>query len=370
MDDHVAYASSSRTCPAVEKEQDTCLLLMSPSAANPAAGASHNFTAEEKTGRARSETPTNDSDDSDMGSILAGFLTEPTDDPTDDNYNGMAESILAGVSPDPTHDNDVTGSSIPVGLSPAIASSTAMFVRPNVFQTLSLVGEEEEEEEEEERGPGLFLSRIGTSRSSPLNHGFAFPPPPARALSAAAVHTISLADGLNGAAPEIVGYGSGDVFDVDGGGGGDPRSDSSGVDSFLFESDEDKDEDEDAEDDDDDEDGEVDKSLPLPVPAVVASAEEERADMTTRLVEILRGLDDRHVAIRGEYLARFCSLSRCEDNSDLTWLDVLGEGKFGRVSLVEHELGRYAVKELMGVSIVLVLISDCNNRVLCCTRAC
>ena len=78
---------------------------MSPSAANPAAGASHNFTAEEKTGRARSETPTNDSDDSDMGSILAGFLTEPTDDPTDDNYNGMAESILAGVSPDPTHDN-------------------------------------------------------------------------------------------------------------------------------------------------------------------------------------------------------------------------------------------------------------------------
>jgi len=306
LDDHVAYASSSRTCPAVEKEQDTCLLLMSPSAANPAAGASHNF-------------------------------------PTDDNYNGMAESILAGVSPDPTHDNDVAGSSIPVGLSPAIASLTPMFVRPNVFQTLSLVGEEEEEEEEEERGPGLFLSRIGTSRSSPLNHGFAFPPPPARALSAAAVHTISLADGLDGG---------------------------SGVDSFLFESGEDKDEDEDAEDDDDDEDGEVDNSLPLPVPAVVASAEEERADMTTRLVEILRGLDDRHVAIRGEYLARFCSLSRCEDNSDLTWLDVLGEGKFGRVSLVEHELGRYAVKELMGVSIVLVLISDCNNRVLCCTRAC
>ncbi|CAM9299441.1 unnamed protein product, partial [Laminaria digitata] len=49
---------------------------------------------------------------------------------------------------------------------------------------------------------------------------------------------------------------------------------------------------------------------------------------------------------RGEYLARNCSLSRSETNRHLTWDKVLGEGGFGRVSLVQHQLGRYAVKEL------------------------
>eukprot|EP00904_Undaria_pinnatifida_P007383 jgi/Undpi1/3775/HiC_scaffold_16.g07144.m1 len=57
-------------------------------------------------------------------------------------------------------------------------------------------------------------------------------------------------------------------------------------------------------------------------------------------------LEDPLAAVRGEYLARNCSLSRCEDNRHLTWHEVLGEGAFGRVTLVSHELGKYAVKEL------------------------
>eukprot|EP00904_Undaria_pinnatifida_P007378 jgi/Undpi1/3770/HiC_scaffold_16.g07139.m1 len=63
-------------------------------------------------------------------------------------------------------------------------------------------------------------------------------------------------------------------------------------------------------------------------------------------LRILRGLDDPLAAVRGEYLARNCSLSRCEDNGHLAWHEVLGEGAFGRVTLVSHELGKYAVKEL------------------------
>ena len=110
-------------------------------------------------------------------------------------------------------------------------------------------------------------------------------------------------------------------------------------------------EEEENEEDDEEEEESVDNSLLLPAP--VAVSDEDRNSMTTRLVQILRGLDDPLAAVRGEYLARNCSLSRCEDNGHLAWHEVLGEGAFGRVTLVSHELGKYAVKELTEVSVWL-----------------
>lgn len=297
------------------------------------------------------------------GAILAEISSETTV-----GGNGMAGfSILAGLSPETMTDiDDMVGSSILAGFSPAVASPTPMFGRPAFFQTLSLVGEGEEkkEEEETEEESGVVLSQVGSSKSSPPRQGFAFPPPPPSSSSSplSAVHTVSLADVravsladgvIEGAEPEIIGYESyGHVSDVDS--GGDARSGGSGRDSFVFRSSE---EDEDEVEDDEEEGEEVQSnSLPLPAPAVVVPTGEDRADMTTRLVEVLRGLDDQQVATAAtreeyEYLARNCSLSRSEDNLDLTWHEVLGEGKFGRVSAVLHEFGRYAVKELMEVSI-------------------
>ena len=61
----------------------------------------------------------------------------------------------------------------------------------------------------------------------------------------------------------------------------------------------------------------ADNSLLL-LPAPAALSNEERNSMTTRLVQILRGLEDPLAAVSGEYLARNCSLSRCEDNPHLT----------------------------------------------------
>lgn len=388
------------------------MLLPSPSTANATgAGAAHNsFKAkEENTGRAQAETTTdNNSNEMDAGSsILAGVsLPEPTGNcydmagfstlagvspaETADNYCDMAgsfilagfasettntndtleSSVLAVLAPEMTMDSDnMAQSSILAGFSPAIASSPPVFsARSTSLQTLSLVGEgEQEEQEEEQEEPGLFLSQVGSrsssssSSSSPFSLGVAFPPPPRlpAASSSAVVHTISLADEVIGAEPEIIAYESGSAFGVHGGdsGGGDSdgsgyaRSGGSETDSFLVQWSEDEEEDEgryegEAE--------EVDNSLALPASTLTVS-EEERSGMTTRLVEILRGLDDPQVAARGEYLARYCSLSRCEDNFDLTWHEVLGEGQFGRVSLVLHEFGRYAVKELIEVRVSLFL---------------
>ena len=408
-----------------QQGEDMCLLLPSPSAVNAAAaGASHNsFKAkEENTGRAQAETATdNNSNDMDTeSSILAGVsLPEPTGNccdmagssilagglpaATTNNYGDMAgsfipagfasettntnctveSSILAGLAPEMMMDSDnMAQFSTLAGFSPAIASSTPVFsARSTFLQTLSLVSEEKQEgHEEEEKELGLFLSQIGSSNSSsgssssrssrsssPLSLGVAFPPSSwaSAASSAAVVHSISLADEVIGAEPEIVAYESDGVFGVhgggsgggDSGGGGCARSGSSGADSFLFQSSEGEEEDEgedEGEEEEEEEEG-LGNSLALPVSAVRISTKEEHLGMTTRLVEILRGLDDPQVAAPGEYLARNCSLSRCEDNVDLIWHEVLGEGQFGRVSLVLHEFGRYAVKELIEVRVSLFL---------------
>ena len=164
------------------------------------------------------------------------------------------------------------------------------------------------------------------------------------------------------------------VFDGDNENDGDDdaRSSSLSNDSLMLDSSEQEEDDEQEEDEMEDvmeEEGEdaeeeeekeweeeqeesADNSLLL-LPAPVALSTEERDSMTTRLVQILRRLEDPLAAVRGEYLARNCSLSRCEDNRHLTWHEVLGEGAFGRVTLVSHELGKYAVKELTEVSIWL-----------------
>lgn len=106
---------------------------------------------------------------------------------------------------------------------------------------------------------------------------------------------------------------------------------------------------------------EEEENLPLlPVsPSVESPVQEvaERPSMTSRLVGILRGVSNLTTAIRGTFLARHCSLSRSEENSDLQWGRTLGAGKYGRVTLVQHELGPFAVKELteVGASLPLAL---------------
>ena len=75
----------------------------------------------------------------------------------------------------------------------------------------------------------------------------------------------------------------------------------------------------------------------------------ERPSMTSRLVGILRGVSNLTTAIRGTFLARHCSLSCTKENRDLQWGRALGAGKYGRVTLVQHELGPFAVKELTEV---------------------
>lgn len=83
---------------------------------------------------------------------------------------------------------------------------------------------------------------------------------------------------------------------------------------------------------------EEEENLPLlPVsPSVESPVQEvaERPSMTSRLVGILRGISNLTTAIRGTFLARHCSLSRSEENSDLQWGRALGAGKYGRVTLV------------------------------------
>ena len=396
------------------------MLLPSPSAANAAAaGASHNnFAAEaETTGCAHAEPTTSsddidvtqaetttDNDDVDMGSILGEtFLPEPTY-----KHYDMVRSILVGGSPEATgsnrfspgtmtNNNDImAGSSVLAGFSPAIVSSTpSFFVRPTFLQTLSLVSEKEEEKGEGEE-PGVLLSRVGSSSSSALSKGFAFPPSATSASAAAAVieDVSNVADGnTRGEEPELVEYEDGHECESEDArsGGSSSVDDDDGllVQSCEEEGEEGKEKEEEGEEDekvggdDDDDEGEqedggreVDNSTLLPAPAVVAPAEDERSSMTNRLIRVLRSLQDRHVAVRGEYLARYCSLSRCEDNVDLTWLDIVGQGKFGRVSLVQHELGRYAVKELTEVSIALSLYfvflfcCFCCCRCFCCCCCC
>lgn len=83
----------------------------------------------------------------------------------------------------------------------------------------------------------------------------------------------------------------------------------------------------------------------------------EPASMTTRIGAILQGVQNMSMALRGNYLARHCSLSNCEENRVLQWGRVLGEGKYGRVSLVLHEqFGPFAMKELTEVSISLLFL--------------
>lgn len=83
----------------------------------------------------------------------------------------------------------------------------------------------------------------------------------------------------------------------------------------------------------------------------------ERPSMTSRLIGILRGVSNLTTAIRGTFLARHCSLSRTKENRDLQWGRALGTSKYGRVTLVQHELGPFAVKELteVGTQVSLVL---------------
>lgn len=77
----------------------------------------------------------------------------------------------------------------------------------------------------------------------------------------------------------------------------------------------------------------------------------EPLSFATRLGAILRGVQNIPMALRENYLARYCSLSNSEENSDLQRDRVLGEGKYGRVSLVWHEeFGPFAMKELTEVS--------------------
>ena len=96
-------------------------------------------------------------------------------------------------------------------------------------------------------------------------------------------------------------------------------------------------------------------AVALAVPAVMAPGEDERSTMTNRLVQNLRGvISDPFEAAHSRHLAR-TSLSRGEDNQHLTWHEVLGQGAYGRVTLVSHFLGPFAVKELMEVSM-------CNGR--------
>ena len=87
----------------------------------------------------------------------------------------------------------------------------------------------------------------------------------------------------------------------------------------------------------------------------LAAAEDEPDVMKEVLIENLYEVQCYHSAFRAMYLAKTCSLKRGEDNHDLRWERSLGTGKYGTVTLVWHELGPFAVKELTEVSVSLSL---------------
>lgn len=103
-----------------------------------------------------------------------------------------------------------------------------------------------------------------------------------------------------------------------------------------------------------------------PMPAVEEPL--RPVSFTNRLVGMFRAFADRAAAVRGLRLTQHCSLSRSEDNTDLQWDKVLGSGRYGRVSLVMHELGSFAIKELTDVSFLL-LVLFCVTSAYCCVAS-
>ena len=256
----------------------------------------------------------------------------------------------------------------------SVVSSTPAVTRPKRFvEFLSVVAEEEPESVLSRVESGLPPSQESALNQAPadteeaVDSSLSLLPVPAVMASSEEERSRSLADRMIGGEPMTNEPGEGDN-----GSDTDARSGSLDVDSLPLDSSEHEEEEqeqqqgqeqeinmeEEGEDDEENEEwvGEEEESadnalLLLPAPIVVSA--EQRTSMTTELIQILQCLNDPLVAVRGEYLARNCSLLHSEDNRHLTWHKVLGEGAFGRVTLVSHELGKYAVKELTEVSIWL-----------------
>ena len=68
-----------------------------------------------------------------------------------------------------------------------------------------------------------------------------------------------------------------------------------------------------------------------------------------RLIDMFGKIQDLQTSILGTRLCRSCSLERSAENRDLTWDRELGAGTYGRVSLVFHDEGVLAIKELTEV---------------------
>lgn len=71
--------------------------------------------------------------------------------------------------------------------------------------------------------------------------------------------------------------------------------------------------------------------------------------MKKRLGKMFSRMNSFQKSLFGMRLSQFCSLVRSTDNPDLVWTGEVGAGSYGRVSLVLHDLGVFAIKELAEV---------------------
>ena len=79
-----------------------------------------------------------------------------------------------------------------------------------------------------------------------------------------------------------------------------------------------------------------------------------KKSLATRLRDMLLATGGSTLGEGGGDTTISCSLQRSADNADLTWGREMGAGTYGRVSLVLHEQGVFALKELHEVK-------SCNN---------
>ena len=74
--------------------------------------------------------------------------------------------------------------------------------------------------------------------------------------------------------------------------------------------------------------------------------EEEPVSFKDRLLDKFGKIEDSQTALLGRRLCRSCPLRWSAENRDITWDRELGAGTYGRVSLVFHDEGVFAIKEL------------------------
>ena len=77
--------------------------------------------------------------------------------------------------------------------------------------------------------------------------------------------------------------------------------------------------------------------------------EEEPVSFKDRLLDMFGKIEDSQTALLGRRLCRSCPLERSAENRDLTWDRKLGAGTYGRMSLVFHDEGVFAIEELTEV---------------------